>query len=196
MAEPAAPGAAPAPALVVLAGLPGTGKSRVAAELAHRLDAVLLSVDPIEAALRRAGIAPDQPVGLAAYVVADAVAEAELGRGRVVVADAVNAVEEARAGWRGVAARTGATVRFVEVVCSDLAAHRTRLEGRGRRFAEIAEPTWAEVQRLASAWAPWADERRVVDTVGDLDAQLAAVCADLGAAAHTTPSRRATRVGR
>lgn len=188
MAEPGAP------ALVVLAGLPGTGKSRVATELAHRLDAVLLSVDPIEAALRRAGIAPDQPVGLAAYVVADAVAESELGRGRVVVADAVNAVEEARAGWRGVAARTGATLRFVEVVCSDLAAHRTRLEGRGRRFAEIAEPTWAEVQRLA--WAPWADERRVVDTASDLDAQLAAVCADLGAAAHTMPSRRATRAGR
>lgn len=101
----------------------------------------------------------------------------------------------ARAGWRGMAARTGATLRFVEVVCSDLDAHRTRLEGRDRRFAEIAEPTWAEVQRLAPAWAPWADERRVVDTAGDLDAQLAAICADLGAA-HTTPSRGAMRAGR
>jgi predicted kinase len=41
--------------LIVVSGLPGTGKSAVAAELAARLGAVHLSIDPIEDAL---GTAP------------------------------------------------------------------------------------------------------------------------------------------
>jgi Mrp family chromosome partitioning ATPase len=35
-------------ALIVISGLPGTGKSEVAAELAARLKALHLSIDPIE----------------------------------------------------------------------------------------------------------------------------------------------------
>ncbi|MFF1839063.1 AAA family ATPase [Streptomyces sp. NPDC058231] len=60
--------------LIVMAGLPGVGKSSVAEALGRRLAAPVVSVDPIEAAMWRAGVARDQPTGLAAYVVAEAVA--------------------------------------------------------------------------------------------------------------------------
>jgi hypothetical protein len=41
-----------------------------------------VSVDPIESAILRAGIDADQPTGLAAYLVAEEIAEKELDSGR------------------------------------------------------------------------------------------------------------------
>ena len=67
----------------------------------------------------RAGIAREQPTGLAAYVAAEAVAEGCLHAGTSVVVDAVNAVEDARQAWRDLAARTGEQLRIIEVICSD-----------------------------------------------------------------------------
>ncbi|MCM2416283.1 AAA family ATPase [Streptomyces sp. RKAG290] len=86
-----------------MAGLPGAGKSSVAEALARRLAAPVVSVDPIEAAMWRAGVARNQPTGLAAYVVAEAVAGGVLALGQTVIADAANAVEAAREQWRSLA---------------------------------------------------------------------------------------------
>ena len=58
--------------LVVVSGLPGTGKSAVAEMLARRLGAVHVSVDPIEEALLRSGLQESWEVGVAAYEAAAA----------------------------------------------------------------------------------------------------------------------------
>jgi adenylylsulfate kinase-like enzyme len=44
--------------LIAMAGLPGAGKSSVAEALGRKLTAPVVSVDPIEAAMWRAGVAP------------------------------------------------------------------------------------------------------------------------------------------
>jgi predicted kinase len=94
--------------LIVFGGLPGVGKSTLARGLGRSLHAPVLSVDPIEAALWRAGIAPQQPTGLAAYVVAEALAERQLEIGLTTVIDAANYVEPGRQMWRDLAARQSA----------------------------------------------------------------------------------------
>ena len=113
--------------LVAMAGLPGTGKTAIAELLGARLSKPVVSVDPIEAAILRAGIDADQPTGLAAYLVAEALAENVLRAGHGVIVDAVNAVDPAREQWVNLAARTGEKLKFVEVVCSDTDVHRARL---------------------------------------------------------------------
>ncbi|PWK92360.1 AAA family ATPase [Fulvimonas soli] len=45
--------------LIVLAGLPGGGKTTLARALAARLGATHLRIDTIEQTLRRAGLAPE-----------------------------------------------------------------------------------------------------------------------------------------
>ena len=75
----------------MLSGLPGAGKSALADDLRTALPAVVLSVDPVEDAMYRAGIDHAQPAGLAAYVVVEAMAEPALRAGQAVVIDAVNA---------------------------------------------------------------------------------------------------------
>lgn len=162
-----------------MAGLPGAGKSAVADAVGRALGATVLSVDPVEAAMWRAGVGRDQPTGLAAYVVVEAMAAHQLSLGGTVVVDAVNAVEVARAQWRGLAASAGVPLRFVEVVCSDPALHRRRLEGRRRDLDGFAEPTWEVVERVRAEFAPWADRPVRVDSVRPLDEVVEAVLADV-----------------
>ena len=64
--------------LIAMAGLPGAGKSTIAEQLAARLGVPVVSVDPLESAILSAGIDDDQPTGLAAYLVAEQIAEAVL----------------------------------------------------------------------------------------------------------------------
>lgn len=158
--------------LIAMAGLPGAGKSSVAEALGRKLAAPVVSVDPIEAAMWRAGVGRDQPTGLAAYVVAEAVADGVLGMGQTVIVDAVNAVEAAREQWRSLADRRGVPVVFIEVVCSDQLVHRHRLENRSRGIEGFAEPTWEVVERLREEFASWADHRLVLDTMTDLPSNV------------------------
>ena len=111
--------------LIVIGGLPGTGKTSLATRLARILDAVHLRIDTIEQAIRTATMAADDP-GAAGYVVAYAVAEDNLRLGRIVVADGVNALANTRAAWRAVALRAGVTHFEVELICSDAIEHRRR----------------------------------------------------------------------
>ncbi len=122
--------------------------------------------------------------GTGKSVVVEAVARHQLALGRTVVVDAVNAVDEARGQWRDLARAAGVPLHFVEVVCSDAALHRQRLEGRRRDIEGFAEPTWGSVQRVRAEFAPWADAALQVDSVRPLDEVVATVLA------HVRPGER------
>lgn len=160
---------------MVVSGLPGAGKSSVADALGRRLGAAVLSVDPVEAAMWRCGIPLSFETGVAAYEVVAAVAEHQLRLGLEVIVDAVSSAEVARDAWRQAVGRTGAVMRVVEVICSDETLHRERLAGRVRGIDGFPELSWAEVEHRRDEWEPWDDERAVVDSVVDLEQNVAAV---------------------
>ncbi len=146
--------------LLIFGGLPGAGKTAVAAALARDLEAVHLRIDSIEQAMRNSGITVSGPEG---YEVAYAVAEDNLRLGRTVVADSVNPIEVTRAAWRDVAPRAGTRYIEIEIVCSDPIEHRRRV---GTRTADIAGhqlPTWQEV--CDREYEPWQADI-VIDTAG------------------------------
>lgn len=151
--------------LIVMAGLPGSGKTTVAEAVGARVGLPVVSVDPIESAILSAGIDADQPTGLAAYLVTETIADAVLAGGGGIVVDAVNAVEPAREQWVRLAARRGVPIRFVEVFCSDAEVHRARLEARGRQLAHIAEPTWHAVEQSLDEWEAWGGESGAVPRI-------------------------------
>ena len=154
--------------LIQVCGLPGTGKSTLAARLADRRPVVLLRIDAIEAAMWRNGLTPDQ-TGVAAYSVAHLVALPHLERGQTVVADAVSAVDAAREGWRGTAEYAGVPLRVIETVCPDPTEHHRRVTTRTSDLPDFPLPTWEQVQTMASQYETRHDERLVLDTRRDLD---------------------------
>jgi predicted kinase len=155
--------------LIVFGGLPATGKTTIARELTRRLDATYLRIDTIEQRLRDQGLA----VGAAGYVIANALAAENLLIGQTVIADCVNPVAASRNGWRDTATRCAARLVEIELICSDAAVHRRRVESRP---ADVvgghSQPTWDDV--VKRDYEPWDREHLVLDTAGEDVGRLAA----------------------
>jgi predicted kinase len=147
--------------LIALGGLPGTGKTTIARELARQLGAVHLRIDSIEQALRDYGVA-GRSMDDAGYRAAYAIAADNLCIGRTVIADSVNPLSVTRDAWVAVAQRTGARVVEVEVICSDPDEHRRRAEMRISDIPGLQLPTWQEI--VSREYRPWDREHIVVDT--------------------------------
>jgi predicted kinase len=165
--------------LVVISGLPATGKSAVAEVVARRTGSAHVSIDTIEDALLGAGMAPGWTTGVAAYEVARAVSEQNLVLGHRVVVDAVNDSEAARSTWRSAAAATASPLVFVLLTPPDPAEHRRRLVERRRGFRHFPEPSWESVRARADSFEAWPDEPVLVDSAQPRDAVVAQVLAAL-----------------
>ena len=156
--------------LVVMMGLPGTGKSAIAEAVAMAIGAPVFSVDPIEATLIRAGITREHRSGYAAYDLALMLARSQLELGQSAVVDAANYIEIARAWWRELAAEFAVRRPLIECICSDAELHRRRIESRGRNISGfIYEPSWADVEKLRTEYEPCDEERLILDSVEPLE---------------------------
>ncbi|MBK6010651.1 AAA family ATPase [Streptomyces sp. MBT53] len=151
-------------ALIVIGGLPGTGKTTLSRLLAARIGAVHLRVDTIEQALVRSGLA-QHPVGPAGYVVGYALAEEHLRQGLTVIAESVNPLAVTRDSWRDAGAGAGVPVVEVEVICSDPAEHRHRVTSRSVDIPGLPLPDWQQVRRRDHE--PWNREHITLDTAGE-----------------------------
>ncbi|KUN83509.1 AAA family ATPase [Streptomyces griseoruber] len=149
--------------LLVIGGLPGTGKTTLARLLAARLGAVHLRVDTIEQAIVRSGLAR-HPVGPAGYVVGYALAQEHLRQGLTVIAESVNPPAVTRDAWRDAAVRAEVPATEVELVCSDPGEHRHRVTSRSVDIPDLPLPRWQQV--VDQDYEPWDREHIVLDTAG------------------------------
>ena len=144
--------------LIIFGGLPGTGKSTLAQQLARKLGAAYLRIDTIE----RAIAACDEAVSIndKGYQVAYALAEDNLRLGHTVIGDSVNPLQITRSAWRSAAERAAVRAIEIEVICSDLLEHRRRIE---TRVVDIPV-TWDEV--VARTYETWIGNHILIDTAG------------------------------
>ena len=147
--------------LVVIGGLPATGKSTIATALARRTATPYVRVDRIEQAIVTWS-SLSHPLGPVGYAVAYELAEEQLQLGLDVIVECVNPVAVTRDGWLDMAATAGAVPIEVEVICSDEAEHRRRVETRVPDVDGLSKPTWLAV--LKREYEPWNRERLVIDT--------------------------------
>jgi predicted kinase len=163
--------------LIVFAGLPGSGKSTIARELALRTGATWLRVDSISEAILESevvvGDLKDAP-----YRAAYTVAHDNLRLGRDVIGDCVNDWKITRDAWQAVGLRAGVEVVWVEILCSDVEEHRRRIENRTNETPGLPLPGWQAV--IGREYHEWDRERLVVDTAGrTIDAAVEQVLASL-----------------
>lgn len=173
--------------LVLITGLPGSGKSTMAEVAGQALGAPVLGHDwamsglrhfpEVQEALDVMGVRGHRGVG---WSVLWALARSQLRLGSSVVLDGVARQPEVD-GTRRVASEEGAGTVVVMTSCGDAALHRSRVEGRQRAIPNWYELDWDHVERARSAWVSPHDidlvlgsERTVRDNADTLRALLAA----------------------
>ena len=139
--------------LVLITGLPGTGKSTMAEEAGRTLGAPVLGHDwamsglrpypELQEALDRMGLRGHRGVG---WSLLWALARSQLRLGSSVVLDGVARAPEVE-GTRQVAREEGAESLVVMTSCHDAELHRARVEGRQRQIPGWYELDWAHVAR-------------------------------------------------
>jgi predicted kinase len=154
----ARPGDRSTPTLLLITGLPGTGKSTTADQAAELLRAPVLAHDwamsglrpyqELQQALDSMMPAGHQPVGWSILL---ALARAQIRRGSSVVLDGV-ARPEAIDRCRTVAAEEGALFLVVLTECVDHSIHRSRIERRQRSIPDWYELDWDHVRRSRAKW--------------------------------------------
>jgi predicted kinase len=168
--------------LVVIGGLPATGKSAVATALARQTATPYLRVDRIEQAIV-AWSPLSHPLGPVGYAVAHELALEQLQLGLDVIVECVNPLAVTRDGWLGTAATAHAALIEVEVICSDQTEHRRRVETRTSDVEGLAKPTWTEV--VEREYEPWTRERLVIDSTTTTPEKAADMIASEMASAST-----------
>jgi predicted kinase len=147
--------------LIVLAGLPASGKSTIALELARRTGAMWLRVDSMDQAIWASGTAPEDLRDWT-YRAAQAVAADNLALGLDVIADCVNGWREAREGWDACRRKAGVEVVWLEIICSDPAEHRRRVETRVVDVVGLKLPDWEAV--VTRNYHGWDEDHVTIDT--------------------------------
>lgn len=91
----------------------------------------------------------------------------------------MNPVQATRDAWLAVARRAGVLAIEVEVICSDAAEHRRRVEARTADIEGHQLPTWQAV--IERHYENWHRPHVVVDTAGPgMDEQVTALVDRLG----------------
>ena len=164
--------------LVLLTGLPGTGKSEIAAAVASAINACTISADPIDAALAEAGVANEE--GKVGYELMKALTRNEVRSGRSVVVDAVNPFQFVRQAYLDLAEENLTAAFVIVTTCSDLSIYRHRVSQRHVHGEKDID--WSGVERQIGYYEPFEGTCLILDASNALDENRAsAVTYVLGA---------------
>jgi predicted kinase len=160
------------PVLIMLCGLPATGKSYLARCLVEQMPFVIVETDFVRKTLFPSPTYSAQESNLV-HDVCHALMGKLLKCGARVIFDATNLLEFHREKVYRLARSTAAKLVVVQTVASETVV-KERLEKRkvARNPADISDANWAIYQRMASVQQPIGHPHLTIDTSGDLEAAV------------------------
>jgi predicted kinase len=140
--------------LIVMTGLPATGKSTIAEALGRELAIPVFALDWLRGVLRRHEIDPEKG-GFAAYEMLVTLARRQLMLGQSAILDSVLTPPAIRGAIRDLAMDYHVPIYGIWTHCSDESLHKARLLERKRGIPNWPELQWEDVQAIARRYSVW-----------------------------------------
>ena len=128
--------------IIVVGGIPGTGKTTISKLLSEALKAPCFNIDQLEASILRRGIADRNSLNSVGYELLAEIAETEITAGCSVILDSVASKKRVSEFWNKLISHG---VCYIECVCSNEEIHRQRIENRVRNIPGWYELSWNDV---------------------------------------------------
>ncbi|WP_206477488.1 AAA family ATPase [Microbacterium sp. KRD172] len=170
------------PTVVVVTGLPGTGKSTLAEGIAKAARAPAFSVDWLLGAIAPSGVLSGaaRPVVRGVYEgLLSSLLTRQLMLGQSAVLDTI-ASDDIIEAWSSITYQYDGRLVTVEGVCSDETVHRSRVEGRRRNIPGWHEIDWSHVEFMKKEIEPLTVPRFTVDAIHPAASNLSAVLRHIG----------------
>lgn len=140
--------------LIILAGLPGTGKTTLARKLSIKLNYFYLRVDCIEAPFSTYN--PKAGENGEGYEALINLAYENLVLGHNVIIDTVNPLHISRGMFNRLKERSKSPTIQFELKIKDSELHKSRIENRKSDVDKLKMPTWKDV--IEREYEEWKDE--------------------------------------
>lgn len=167
------------PALILMSGLPGSGKSYLSRRLAEQLSAVIIESDRVRKVLFPQ---PNYSAEESAFVhrTSQEVIRRLLTKGVRVIFDATNLIEFQREGLYSLAERSGARLLIIRTIAPEQVI-RERLEQRKSKWGDsISDADWQVYRRMAKNEQRISRSHLCIDTSQDIDHAVRKVLRALG----------------
>ncbi|MBE2220174.1 MAG: ATP-binding protein [Anaerolineae bacterium] len=171
---PDSPVVRPGGSLLMMVGLPGTGKSSVVNALQPMMPHVVIATDKIRSSIRESPVYTASEVMLV-YEVCYGIIERRLRKGERVVFDGSNLLVARRDYLQKLARRCGAPVAICYVQASqEVIQQRLRARAlRGHSNMDKSDADWAVYKWMVEAQEPLAEDHLIVDTTDSSPQKLA-----------------------
>ena len=156
--------------VIVIGGLPGTGKTSIATMLSRSLGIPVYTKDLLEAAIVRCKLSTPESLDGVGYELLKVLALEALARNQGCILDCIASSERVERFWGDL---VGADLCYIECLCTNSSLHRERLENRERNIPGWYEPTWEDVVAIGQGYRPWSETRLVLDATNDIHDNLA-----------------------
>ena len=155
--------------IIIVGGIPGTGKTTIANSLSKSINAPVFTKDILEAAVVRRGLATSKDLKGVGYELMAVLALNEFKQGRSSILDCIASTERVKMFW---ATLIHENTSYIECVCSDVSIHRELIKNRKRNIPNWYELEWNDVLKIKETYKPCSEERLVLDATECLQSNI------------------------
>lgn len=155
--------------MIVIGGIPGTGKSTLANALSAEMGIPVFSKDELEAAVVRKILSSNRETYGVGYEIMAALAVRQMENGNNSIFDFIASRNRVEALWPQLLMYD---IKYIECICTEEETHRDRIQSRNRNIKGWYELTWEEVLDIKGNYQPLKVERLVLDSIDSFDINL------------------------